>query len=76
MTTMAKMPFLAGLAVGYVLGAKAGRRHYEQIKDHATGLWASEPVQERVGQVRATIQDQAPVALARLGERARALTEH
>ncbi len=29
---MAKLSFLAGFGAGYVLGAKAGRERYEQIK--------------------------------------------
>lgn len=29
---MAKLPFLVGFGAGYVLGAKAGRERYEQIK--------------------------------------------
>ncbi len=29
---MAKLSFLAGFGVGYVLGAKAGRERYEQIR--------------------------------------------
>ena len=35
---MAKLSFLAGFGAGYVLGAKAGRERYEQIRrawDHA-----------------------------------------
>ena len=35
---MAKLSFLAGFGAGYVLGAKAGRGRYEQIRrawDHA-----------------------------------------
>ena len=35
---MAKLSFLVGLGTGYVLGAKAGRSRYEQIRsfyDHA-----------------------------------------
>ena len=35
---MAKLSFLAGLGTGYVLGARAGRGRYEQIRrayDHA-----------------------------------------
>ncbi|MPQ97525.1 hypothetical protein GB931_06225 [Modestobacter sp. I12A-02628] len=35
---MAKLSFLVGLGTGYVLGAKAGRGRYEQIRtfyDHA-----------------------------------------
>ena len=29
---MAKLPFLVGLGAGYVLGARAGRERYEQIR--------------------------------------------
>jgi hypothetical protein len=29
---MAKLSFLAGLGAGYVLGARAGRERYEQIR--------------------------------------------
>ena len=29
---MAKLPFLFGLGAGYVLGARAGRERYEQIR--------------------------------------------
>ena len=33
---MAKLSFLLGFGAGYVLGAKAGRERYEQIR----GLWS------------------------------------
>lgn len=31
-----------GFAAGYVLGTKAGRERYEQIRETTKGLWASE----------------------------------
>ncbi|MEP7055235.1 MAG: YtxH domain-containing protein [Actinomycetota bacterium] len=40
-----KMTFVAGLATGYVLGAKAGRIRYEQISRMATTLWSRPIVQ-------------------------------
>ena|SRR5689334_22860001 len=43
-----KLLFLAGAAAGYVLGARAGRRRYEQIKETATKLWESPGVQKQV----------------------------
>jgi oxygen-dependent protoporphyrinogen oxidase len=43
-----KLLFLAGAAAGYVLGARAGRRRYEQIKATATRLWESPGVQKQV----------------------------
>lgn len=33
---------VVGVAIGYVLGAKAGRERYEQIRNAAEGLWSSE----------------------------------
>jgi hypothetical protein len=65
---MAKLSFLAGVAVGYVLGAKAGQKRYEQIRGRASQLWSSDPVQTRVESVRGTVKEQAPVLAARLGE--------
>lgn len=32
------LPFAGGLAAGYVLGAAAGRKRYQQIKETATRL--------------------------------------
>lgn len=43
-----KLLFLAGAAAGYVLGARAGRRRYEQIRETATRLWESPGVQKQV----------------------------
>ncbi|MFI6081158.1 YtxH domain-containing protein [Streptomyces sp. NPDC051217] len=35
---MRRLMFIAGLAVGYVLGTKAGRERYEQLKKSATRI--------------------------------------
>jgi hypothetical protein len=40
-----KLTFLAGAAVGYVLGAKAGRARYEQISGLASKVAETEAVQ-------------------------------
>ena len=40
-----KLTFLAGAAVGYVLGARAGRARYEQLSDIASRVAATEAVQ-------------------------------
>lgn len=42
---MSKLPFILGGAVGFVLGARAGRPTYEKIKDFAMGFAQSRPVQ-------------------------------
>jgi hypothetical protein len=51
-----RIVFLAGAAVGYVLGARAGRRRYEQIKAATERLWNDEKVQNRVDQVVGSVQ--------------------
>lgn len=59
-----KVLFVAGLAVGYVLGTRDGRRRYEQIKAAATNIWESEPVQWGASQARDAMGDVADKALA------------
>lgn len=39
-----KLGLLCGLAIGYVLGSRAGRQRYEQIKSGAKRVWESAPV--------------------------------
>src|SRR3712207_2151825 len=55
-----KLVFVVGAAVGYVLGARAGRKRYEQIKSGADKLWNSPAVQKRVEQVQHFVDDNAP----------------
>ncbi len=47
-----KVGLVIGLAAGYVLGARAGRERYEQIKAQVEKVWNLEPVQEQVGKVK------------------------
>ncbi|WP_378144486.1 YtxH domain-containing protein [Cnuibacter sp. UC19_7] len=44
-----KAIFVVGLATGYVLGTRAGRRRYEQIKSGAQRVWNTPVVQKGVG---------------------------
>lgn len=53
-----KLAFVLGAAVGYVLGARAGRERYEQIKRRAEAVWNTEPVQRGVAAWRETVDDQ------------------
>ncbi|GAB2528012.1 hypothetical protein [Paramicrobacterium agarici] len=46
-----KVLFVAGLATGYVLGTRAGRKRYEQIKSGWEKIWNTEPVQKQVAKV-------------------------
>ena len=63
-----KVLFVVGLGVGYVLGTRAGRERYEQIKKAAESVWNTPTVQQgvgtakdfamsRVGDVSATVLD-------------------
>jgi hypothetical protein len=72
-----KVTFLGGFAVGYVLGARAGRARYEQIRS-AARAFASNPavqstastIQHQAGDVLTTAKDKATASLgATLQER-------
>lgn len=56
-----KFLFVVGLGVGYVLGTRAGRERYEQIRQAAEDLWNQPKVQEGVG----TVKD---FAMSRVGD--------
>jgi len=47
-----KIGLVVGLGVGYVLGTRAGRERYEQIKRAAEGVWNTPAVQQGVDQVK------------------------
>lgn len=55
-----KILFVAGLGVGYLLGARAGRARYEQIKDAARAVWTNPTLQKSVDDVEAFVKDKAP----------------
>ncbi|SJN08874.1 Protoporphyrinogen IX oxidase, aerobic, HemY [Leucobacter sp. 7(1)] len=66
-----KIAFVLGAAVGYVLGSRAGRERYEQIKRGAQSVWNTEPVQRGVGVVRTAAQgrvDEFKAAAVRVGK--------
>jgi len=47
-----KLLFVAGLGVGYVLGARAGRKRYDQIAAAARKVWETPGVQRQVHQAQ------------------------
>jgi len=55
-----KLVFAAGAALGYVLGSRAGRKRYEQIKANAQNFWNSEQVQKGVEQVQTFVDEHVP----------------
>jgi hypothetical protein len=48
-----KMWFLSGVAVGFVVGARAGRERYDQLVRAGRELWDHPTVQEAAGVVQA-----------------------
>ncbi|MFS0865739.1 hypothetical protein AB3M83_00210 [Microbacterium sp. 179-B 1A2 NHS] len=46
-----KIGIVVGLTAGYVLGARAGRQRYEQIKDAYLKVYNTPTVQKQVGKV-------------------------
>jgi hypothetical protein len=48
-----KAGLVIGLAAGYVLGARAGRERYEQIKTQWLKVWNTPPVQKQVDKAKA-----------------------
>lgn len=55
-----KLVFAAGMAAGYVLGTRAGRESYEQLKSRAQELWNNPKVQETVASTTDTLKSKAP----------------
>ncbi|MDJ0348790.1 YtxH domain-containing protein [Cryobacterium sp. PH29-G1] len=68
-----KLLFITGGLVGYVLGARAGRKRYDQIAAAANDLWNAKPVQRRVTEVRDAALElvgDVPVTLFKAGKSA------
>jgi hypothetical protein len=58
---MKKLMLLVAGGVGYVLGTRAGRERYEQIKKAATRVKQDPRVQEKAQQAADLAKDKAPV---------------
>ena len=54
-----KIGLVVGLGVGYVLGTRAGRERYEQIKTQWLKVWHLDPVQDQVTKVKGYVGDKA-----------------
>jgi hypothetical protein len=55
-----KILLVVGIGVGYVLGARAGRERYEDIKRVAGNLWNDPRVQRQVDEAEGFVKDKAP----------------
>jgi hypothetical protein len=55
-----RLLFVAGLGTGFVLGSRAGRRAYEQLRSRAQTLSQNPAVQSTVAKARDVVQERAP----------------
>jgi hypothetical protein len=55
-----KILFAVGLGVGYVLGTRAGREKYDQMKAAALKLWNDPRVQKTVDDAGDFVKEKAP----------------
>jgi hypothetical protein len=60
-----KLLLVIGLAVGYVLGARAGRERYEQIARASRRVWQSSGVRKTRAEVEGYARQKAPVVRAK-----------
>jgi hypothetical protein len=67
-----KITLLVGGAVGYVLGTRAGRQRYEQMKSQAQSLWKNPKVQSKATQAQDYAREKAPVVKEKAAEAAAA----
>ncbi|WP_404386741.1 protoporphyrinogen oxidase [Knoellia locipacati] len=73
---MPRMSFFVGLAAGYVLGARAGKQRYAQIKTVSGKVWQSKPVQKQVAAAKESARTKAaPVVADFVADAAKATSE-
>ena len=57
-----KILFVAGLGLGYVLGTRAGREKYDQLKTAALKVWNDPRLQKQVDAAQGFVKDQVDAA--------------
>lgn len=72
---MSKLWFVAGAAVGYVLGARAGRESYDRLVRSARQFWENPTVQEAAGVVRAQTTSLVDTAKDKVQEKVQKATD-
>lgn len=71
---MSKVLLVAAGMAGYVLGARDGRRRYEQLKASAHRIWTDPRVQQKTTQATEAVKAKAPAAKEQLTSAARRAT--
>ncbi|MFV0462806.1 MAG: hypothetical protein ACK5MP_06395 [Nostocoides sp.] len=70
---MGKFSLLTGAAIGYVLGTRAGRRRYLQIKRVSNRVWTSNLVENRKTDLKIAMKSKAaPFVADRVSDAAKA----
>ncbi len=64
-----KLLLLAGAAVGYVFGTRAGRERYEQIKENVNKAWHDPRVQEKVTEAEHFVSETANKTVPQVQEK-------
>lgn len=74
-----KLVLLTGVAIGYVLGTRAGREQYDKLREQAKALWSSPTVQQQVHAAQDAVREHGPTvaeaAKEKAGEAARTAKE-
>ena len=55
-----KILLVVGIGIGYVLGTRAGRAKYDEMKATAQKLWNDPRVQKQVNNAEEFVKDKAP----------------
>lgn len=66
-----KLVLLVGVGIGYVLGARAGRGRYEDIKKAVSRFWNDPRVTQQVHNVEQFAKDKAPEVVDFIGDTAK-----
>lgn len=64
-----KLTLLAGAAIGYIIGTRAGRERYEQLKSSVNRAWKDPRIQDRVNEAEHFISDTAKHTVPQMQER-------
>lgn len=70
-----RLVLLAGIGIGFILGSRAGRQSYENLKRQATNLWNDPKVQEGIENARESIGKKAPAVVDAVKENAPVVAE-
>ena len=63
-----RLVFFTGLGIGFVLGARAGRERYEQLRKLARKTWDSPAVQQAAGALQAQATTYAKAAGSKVAD--------